>query len=309
MIDLRKQLSPVRGLAANYLLGVAQQFIETGELVPNLDVAVTSTVPIGAGLSSSAALEVAFATLLEQALETPLEPVQKALLCQRAEHAFPGAPVGIMDMLVSIQAEAGAALLIDCRSNQSQPVLLPPSEQASVLIVDTRRKHSLASGEYGLRRAACERAAKKLGVRALRDATLQMLQDSKLTGEERRRALHVVAENTRTILAAQALASRDLPAFGGLMFASHESLRDLFEVSCEELDVLVECAAELRDQGVFGARMTGGGFGGCIVALCETGSVDQIAHALSERFRERFDSECTPMIVRAAPGARILDLP
>jgi galactokinase len=305
-IDITLPLAPMPGHFANYVLGVLAQFTELGRAVPNLDAAITSSVPIGAGLSSSAALEVAFATILEQVTGVTLSPIDKALLCQRAEHTFPGAPVGIMDMLTSIRAKAGNALLIDCRTNQSQDVPLPEAHDASVLIIDTKVKHELSGGEYADRRAACEEAAKLLGVDSLRDATPEMLSRAKLPPILHKRALHVVAENTRTTLAAQALAAGDLPAFGGLMFASHESLRDLFEVSCAELDLIVEVADQMRNHGVFGARMTGGGFGGCAVALCQTSQVKPVAAKIRDAFRNHFGRECEPFVVQPSDGAKSL---
>jgi galactokinase len=305
-IDITLGLSPMPGHFANYVLGVIAQFIKLGEPVPNLDVAITSTVTIGAGLSSSAALEVAFATVLERVTTHDLAPIDKALLCQRAEHTFPGAPVGIMDMLTSIQAKAGHALLIDCRTNQSQPVPLPNPRDASVLIIDTKVKHQLSGGEYADRRAACEEAAELLGVESLRDATVEMLQQANLPTTLHKRALHVISENARTILAAQSLATQDLPAFGGLMFASHDSLRDLFEVSCAELDLIVDVARQMRAHGVYGARMTGGGFGGCTVALCKRDNINEVSTRIAESFRDQFGRDCEPFIVQPSDGARSL---
>lgn len=307
-IDIALGLSPMPGHFANYVLGVMAQFIELAEPVPNLDVAITSTVPIGAGLSSSAALEVAFATILERVTNHDLAPIDKALLCQRAEHTFPGAPVGIMDMLTSIQAKAGHALLIDCRTNLSQQVPLPNTAEASVLIIDTKVKHELSGGEYADRRAACEEAASLLGIESLRDATLEMLQHSELPDTPHKRALHVISENARTILAAQSLATRDLPAFGGLMFASHDSLRDLFEVSCAELDLIVDVTRQLSPRGVYGARMTGGGFGGCAVALCKRQTVNEVSARIAESFRAQFGRDCEPFVVQPSDGARAMKL-
>jgi galactokinase len=305
-IDITLPLTPLPGHFANYILGVIAEFSEMNETVPNLDVALTSTVPIGAGLSSSAALEVAVATLLERITRTELSPVDKALLCQRAEHAFPGAPVGIMDMLTSIQAKSGHALLIDCRTNESQHVPLPDAADACVLIIDTKVKHELSGGEYADRRAACEEAAKLLNVASLRDATIDALERAQLPATLHKRALHVIAENARTVLAAEALAAGDLNSFGNYMFASHDSLRDLFEVSCPELDLIVEVAGQLRTQGVFGARMTGGGFGGCAVALCGSAQVNDISSRISSEFRSQFGRECEPFVVQPSGGARLL---
>ncbi len=309
-VDLTSPLHPLPGTAANYPLGVASQFLKRQDArsLGNFDVLITSTVPLGAGLSSSAALEVAFATLLEQATGAKLSVLEKALLCQAAEHEFPGAPVGIMDMYISAGAQRGNALLIDCRSNHAQAVPLPSTSKTIVLIVDSGVKHSLAAGEYAKRRATCESAARKLGVPSLREATITMLNTSNLSLDERMKALHVVAENNRTVLAAEALGSGDVTTFGELMFASHDSLRDLFDVSCRELNVLVDAARTRAGQGVFGARMTGGGFGGCVVILCKPDSVSEIRDELNAAFRDVFGRTCEMFTTVAAGGAQALNV-
>ena len=307
-IDLALPLAPMPGHAANYLLGVAQQFIRRGHILPNIEIAVTSTVPMGAGLSSSASVEVAFATFLEQMHGIKLNPLEKALLCQHAEHEFPGTPCGIMDMLVSVMAVEGHALLIDCRSNQFQPVRLPDSADATVLIVDTKVKHALAGSEYASRRATCEAAARELGVPSLRDATIDRLEKGRLTVDQRCKALHVISENKRTVLAAAALGSGDLRSFGNLMFASHDSLRDLFQVSCRELDVLVGAARKMRGEAVFGARMTGGGFGGCAIVLCRTPALAAVQEQLQNEFTAAFGRPCATFTAVAAGPARALPI-
>lgn len=307
--DFTRSLKPQGGHASDYVLGIAQQFIARGQQLPNLDLAVASTIPPGAGLSSSASVEVAFATLLEQVMHVRLSPLEKAMLCQQAEHDFPGTPCGIMDMYIISSAVPGHAMLLDCRSNQGQHVPLPPQSHAAILVIDTRKKHALASGEYAQRRAACERAAQILEVAALRDATIDMLNHNDLSNEDRRKVLHVLAENSRTILAATALASGDLEQLGELMFASHDSLRDLFEVSCDELDILVDAARELRgDKGVYGARMTGGGFGGCVIAICRTEQLRSVQQHLAAAFEQAFGRPCGMFTTTASGAARTVDL-
>ena len=312
-IDLTLPLAPITaggggGKHANYLLGVAHQFIKRGHALPNLDVAITSTVPIGAGLSSSAALEVAFATALEQVLGITLNPLEKALLCQQAEHEFPGTPCGIMDMLISIMGQQGHALLIDCQDNQIQPVRMPDPAEATVLIIDTKVRHALAAGQYANRRSVCEAAAARLGVPSLRHATIGMLERGDLTIDQRKKALHVISENNRTVLAAAALGSGDLRGIGELMLASHDSLRDLFEVSCPELDLLVETARCMDDGEVFGARMTGGGFGGSAIVLCRTDSIESVQARLQSQFRSAFDRSCEMLGATTAGGAQRLQI-
>ncbi len=311
--DFASQRSPVAGSFANYLLGVVDQFAKLGHTVPNLDVAITSTVPIGAGLAGSAAIEVATATLLAEVVGARLDPLDKALLCQRAEHTFPGTPCGIMDMFIATSAQPNHALLIDCQSNTAEPIPLPPAESASVLIANTNVHHDLAASAYAARRESCRSAAAKLGLTTLREAAARMgavemgippiFSGRGLTDRESRCAEHVVCENERVRLAAAALGRGDLETVGGLMFDSHASLRDLFDVSCPELDLLVEVAAQMRSDGsVFGARMTGGGFGGCAVLLCRTDRVTTVSDALADRFSSRFTRPATLFTV-AAVGA------
>ncbi len=319
VVDLRKALKPIpRGHAdffANYLLGVVEQFRRIDRAIPNLDLLVRSTVPLGAGLSSSASVEVAMATLIEFVTRRPLEPLEKAFLCQRAEHEFPGTPCGIMDMYASVMAQRGHALLIDCRTYESTHIPLPESDAMTLLVVETGVKHDLAAGEYAARRASCEAAAKTLGASTLRDATMAMLDEAKSRGEisevEECRAAHVVMENVRTLRAANALRNGHLEDFCNAMFESHTSLRTLYEVSCPELDLIVDEAHALREHtgdALLGARMTGGGFGGCAIVFCRTAAADAIATVIRARFKEAFGRK--PLIFRtaAADGAARIEV-
>jgi galactokinase len=275
-----------------------------------LDIAVSSSVPLGSGLSSSAALEVAVATLLEQAWMIEVRARTKALLCQRAEQEFAGVPCGIMDQFVSVMGRRGCALLIDCRSEETRAVPMPPESEAVVVVMDTGVRHALggAGGEYAKRRAACERAAGKLGVRLLRDADEGMVERGRavLSDEEWRCARHVVGENRRTVEAAGALERGDLAAVGRLMNESHESLRGDYRVSCAELDTVVEAARGA--EGVFGARMTGGGFGGCAVAVVRPGALGGVVGAVAQEYRARHGCECRLFVTAACEGARAIPL-
>lgn len=298
--DLASPLVPVSEPQwANYLLGVVDQFKQRGVDLSNLDIVVTSSVPIGAGLSSSASVEVAMATLLEQVADIELDSTEKALLCRDAEHAFPGTPCGVMDMFAAVFARPDHALLLDCEVNEARHVHMPGKDDVTLLIADTTVKHELATGEYARRRAACERAARTMGLGSLRQATIEMLNDAGLTQTEHQRATHVVQENDRTLRAAELLESNDLAGFGDLMFQSHDSLRYLYEVSCDELDTLVEEAKLMRHEGmgVFGARMTGGGFGGCAIVLCKPHQVDRIIKRLKSAYQSAHDR--TPRIYSA----------
>ncbi len=268
-----------RGTWLSYVAGVIAQFQrDAAAPLPNLDIAIASSVPVGSGLSSSAAIEVATATLLEQALSLPLAPKAKALLCQRAEHELAGVPCGIMDQFISTMGRQGHALLIDCRSEET--ALVPIPADAAVVLLDSGVRHALAGGEYAGRRATCAAAAAKLGVPQLRDASIRALSagEGLLTPEEHRRARHVITENARTLAAAEALRRGDLPTVGQLMRESHASLRDDYEVSCPELDSIADVLCGI--QGVYGARMTGGGFGGHAVALCQRRAVQRLLSAI-----------------------------
>jgi len=264
----------------DYVAGVAQQMCRQRPAVPALNVLVHSTVPVGGGLSSSAALEVAVALALLGS--RPKEPLELAQLCHRAETSFVGLPCGIMDQYVSLFARAGAALWIDCRSLASRAVPLPPG--CVVMAVNSRVKHELGRSAYGERVAECALAAKALGVGSLREATIESVAGGEAV--PMRRARHVVSENRRVHDFVEACTRGDPLKMGTLMVESHESLRLDYEVSCEELDWLVEAARKVP--GVLGARMTGGGFGGCTVNLlraeAEAAFVSEVSAAYLKRF-------------------------
>jgi galactokinase len=254
----------VEPLWGRYVAGVVRTLAVLGRPSVGLDAVLASTVPQGAGLSSSAALEVACALAL--CVTAGFEPAPQALArsCQEAEHIASGVPCGIMDQLVSLLAEPDAALLIDCRSLEVEAVPLP--DGIAIAAVHSGLTRELRSSEWAERRASCEAAAARLGLRSLRDATLGDVGDDPI-------ARHVVTENERVLETGQALREADLPALGRLFAASHASLRDDFRVSTPELDLLVET---LLQAGAVGARLTGGGFGGCVVALLEESGADAV---------------------------------
>ena len=266
---------------------------------PGWDGAISSDVPIGAGLSSSAALHVAIGTVFN-ALGSSIEPVDIARAAQRAENEYLGVPTGIMDQLVSATAEERHALLIDCRDLSRRPIALDPG--AVVVVLDTSTRRELVDSRYGERRASCERTAVALGAVALRDVTIADLDRAAgLDPVDGRRARHVIEENGRTLAAAKALEAGDHQAFGALMNASHLSMRDLFEISAPALDTIVEIAQTLP--GCFGARMTGGGFAGCAVALVAADQVREFAATVVPRYRSASGLEATLYTVTAAAGA------
>ena len=308
-IDLGRPMKPfAKGTWANYPAGVIAGFLARGVSFPGFDALIHSTVPLGGGLSSSAALEVATATLLETITGRTLDPVDKALLCQQAEYQYAGVPCGIMDQFISVMGKKDHLLLLDCRSRKTE--LVPMRDPSvSLLIVNTNVKHELGSGQYAKRRAQCEAAAKILGLTSLRDATAAALLKAKDRMEEVvfRRARHVIGEIERTPKAAGLLGASDWSAAGQLMYASHASLRDDYEVSCAELDVVVEIAGAIGETGgVFGCRMTGGGFGGCAVALVKTDAVDAISRKIGADYRQKTGIEATLFVSRPAAGATVL---
>ncbi|XP_070596011.1 galactokinase isoform X2 [Erythrolamprus reginae] len=266
-------LKPGEPRWANYVKGVIQHY-KAGHL-PGFDVVIESNVPIGGGLSSSASLEVAMYTFLQQLSPDDMDPVSKALVCQKAEHTFAMMPCGIMDQFISVMGKEGHALLIDCRSLKTRLVPLIDPDLV-VLITNSNVRHTLTGSEYPTRRRQCEEAAKLLGKTSLREASMSDLEESRslLSKEMYRRARHVIGEIERTAKAAEVLKARDYKTFGELMVESHNSLRDDYEVSCPEVDELVAAAMEVP--GVYGSRMTGGGFGGCTVTLLESGAAEKV---------------------------------
>ena len=293
---------------SNYIRGVMAGFQQRGVKIPALDLAFLSTVPLGGGLSSSAALEVCTATLLEAVTGKTIDPVEKALLCQQAEHEFAGVPCGIMDQFISVMGRKNHLLLLDCRSRRTE--LVPMNDPSvALLIINTNIKHELGNGEYAKRRAQCEAAAKILGVPSLRDASAGALECVRAKMEDMvyRRARHVIGEIERTLHAAEGIRASNWPTVGQLMYASHYSLRDDYEVSCAELDAVVEIAEGLSIKGgAYGCRMTGGGFGGCCVALVKAEGVEAISKEIATEYKKKTGIEATIFNSRPAAGATII---
>jgi galactokinase len=306
--NIRPKVEPGAPSWSNYVRGVIAGFQKPGKKLPAFDAVIESNLPYGGGLASSAALEVAAATLLELMTSQTLDPIEKALLCQQAEHDFAGVPCGIMDQFTSILGRENHALLLDCRSRTTTPVALT-NPDVTVLIINTNIRHKLAEGEYAKRRAQCETAARVLQVAALRDATLEALEAARKQLEPVvfRRAHHVISENERTLQAARAIQASDWTRVGQLMSASHASLRDDYEVSCPELDLVVEVAQQIGEAGgVIGCRMTGGGFGGCVVSLVKTEAVQRITRNLDVAYEKKTGRQASIFSSRPAAGARIL---
>ena len=301
------QVSPRRRERwSDYVQGVAVLLEQSGKRLRGANLLIHSEVPIGSGLSSSAAIEVASGLALLGNSGVELERLELARLCQRAENEFVGARCGIMDQFTACFGQAEHALLLDCRSLEYRPLPLPAGVE--LVICDSGVRHELAAGEYNARRAECETGVRVLArqhpeIRALRDASLQDLEEHRgeLGEVVYRRCRHVVTEDARVLKAAEALEGRDLHEFGRLMGESHRSLRTDYEVSCAELDLLVDLAG--KQKGVYGARMTGGGFGGCTINLVEAGEVEAFRQLVSCGYQEATGRPPKIYVSEAASGA------
>jgi galactokinase len=275
---------------------------QDGHSVGGADLLLTSDVPVGAGLSSSAALECVVLATLADLNDLRIEPLQRAKLARRCENEFVGAPTGLMDQAASTLCAAGHALFFDCRSFDFQQVPLNLAEaDLEILVLDTNTPHALVDSEYAARRTMCEEAAKLLGVAALRDVehlddALDQLSDPVM----KRRVRHVVTENARVLEAVQTLTAGRPSDLARLLDASHASMRDDFEITVPTVDLAVEAA---REAGALGARMTGGGFGGCIIALVHAGHGDAVASQIHRRFEAAGFGEPAHFVASPSNGA------
>ncbi len=292
---------------SNYPRAMAQIFQKEGLPVVGMNLVTMGNVPLGAGLSSSAALLVASGLAFATAAGIEIDPVKLALMAQRAEREFVGVNVGIMDQFISSLGRENHALLIDTRSLTFEAVPLPTSG-VSIVIADTNKKRGLVDSEYNTRRAECERAVALLsenlpGIKALRDVTLADFEAFKHTLPEitRKRAKHVITEDARTLESVLALKSGDIERFGALMNASHDSLRDDYQVSCKELDAMTEIARSIP--GVYGSRMTGAGFGGCTVSLVTDSAVEAFQAQVPAIYKQSVGMNCAIYVTNASQGA------
>lgn len=303
--DLDQPNISARGHWSDYVTGVAVTLERAGYRLRGADLAMRSNVPIGAGLSSSAAIEVATGLALVENSGFEMDRVELARLCQQAENDFVGMRCGIMDQFISCFGKAGTALMLDCRSLEYR--LLPLPENVRLVICNTMVKHELASSEYNTRRAECEAGVQHFArlrpeVRALRDVSASDLErfGRDLNEVTFKRCRHVITENGRVTKAASALDASDLSTFGNLMAESHRSLRDDYEVSCSELDTMVDLAA--RMEGVYGARMTGGGFGGCTINLVESDCVEEFTRSVSSGYQKATGLNADIFVCSTADG-------
>ena len=307
-IDLSKAQEIADPKWSNYLRGVIRGFQDLKYKLPGFDASIVSSIPLGAGLSSSAALECAFATLLEGLVDAVLPLADKALLAQRAEHDFAGVPCGIMDQFASAFGMKDQLILIDCRS--SEPEMVPFSDPSlSIIVANTNVSHDLSDGGYSNRRKETEDGLTLTGKESWRDVTMEDVYAAQEKMDDRifRRSRHVVTEIARTAQAVEAFKSYDFSNIGSLMESSHRSLRDDFEVSCDELDLMVALATEIGlEGGVLGARMTGGGFGGSTVTLCHSINAEAIARQMNDRYQAQTGIEPLLFVTRPAQGAHLV---
>ena len=295
---------------SDYPLGVAWALQEAGYRLPGADIYIAGDVPLGAGLSSSAAIEVSTGYALLSGAGHAVDRTKLALLCQRAENEFVGARVGIMDQFVSCHGRAGHALRIDCRSLEYKALKLPA--KVSLVICNTMVKHKLQAGEYNVRRGECEEAVRKLSagmpsIRSLRDVSLEQLEHNRSLLSETlyRRCRHVVSENQRVQKVAALFEQGKTEGLRELMAASHQSMRDDYEISCRELDTMVEIAE--RQRGVFGARMTGGGFGGCTINFVDVEHAAEFQRRVSADYESATGLHPDIYICEASQGAELVE--
>jgi galactokinase len=301
--DIRQEITSTPDGWGNYVRGMVSTLLQQddGARFNGMDAVIGGDIPIGAGLSSSAALEVAVGFTLLRLSGMDIDGPSLAKAAQKAENNFVGMRCGIMDQFISCLGEAGHALLIDCRDLSYQSVPLAP--QITWMIVDSGVHRGLVDAEYNARRRECETAARHFGVAALRDVDMDTFLDRghELSEDVRRRARHVISENKRTLAAANALKSGNLNAFGSLMTASHQSLRDDFEVSCPQLDWLVNTAIGV--EGVYGARLTGAGFGGCMLAAVKQEAVENLSRIIETRYSDISKKPATIYTCKSSQGA------
>jgi galactokinase len=306
-VDLASPIHPGHIPWGRYAEGVLSEYRKLGWKIPGFEADITADLPAGGGLSSSAALEIATAHAVETLCQRVLPPVERALLCQRAEHDFSGVPCGIMDQFAITFARADQALLLDCNSQQMSHVELK-SDSLAILVVNSGVKHALADGEYAKRRAECATAASWLEAASLRDISSNLWQTKGPSLPEllQRRVRHVISENERTLGFVAALKHSDWEAAGSLMYASHDSLATDYQVSCPELDTLVELARKIP--GVYGCRMTGGGFGGCVVALIEKSQSKAAMEEFEQQYKKATALAPTLFLTNAVAGPKVTPL-
>ncbi len=309
--SVQKKIERSKPQWGNYVRGIAAELIGAGIPLSGMDILISNSLSVGGGLSSSAALEVGVGKAMLLLAGLNMDADRLALICQRAEHEFAQVPSGIMDQMIVAGAHPGTAMFLDCRNLAKQFVDLHEKD-LRVVIVNSMVKHELSGGEYALRRKQCEEALIILHrthpkLRSLRDVTMEQLESARdhMSDTHFRRVRHVITENARTVSMVEQLRRMYYEAAGELMVQSHNSLRDDYEVSCPELDFLVEEAIKIK--GVYGARMTGGGFGGCIVALAQPRCVESLCEQLHKTYTEKFGRQPATLVTAATGGASVIE--
>ena len=290
---------------ANHALGVLEGLRRIQPVTDQYEILIVGDIPIGAGLSSSAALEVSLVRAWASVMDLDVDDITAAHIAMNAEHDFVGTPCGIMDMLISAAAHEKSAMLIDCRNLGMEYIDLPPESILEWTVVNTGISHTLASSEYSLRRKSCSEAEKTLGM-PLRDATTNDVKTKIQNETDQKRALHVVQENLRVIQAVAALRTGDLEAFGECMYEGHTSLRELYEVTIPEHDLIVRSSYAMRKDGVYGARMTGGGFGGSVIVAHAPTVRGALVHTINTEFIKHTGRIPDVYHVHSAHGAGII---
>lgn len=309
--SVQGKIQPAEPAWANYSRGVAAELLAAGIPLTGMDALMGNTLPVGGGLSSSAAIEVATAQAFLTVAGLKMDPQRLALICQKAEHEFAGVPVGIMDQTIVTSGKASHAMLLDCRDLSRQYIPIDERE-LRVVIVNTMIRHELGDSGYAERRRQCEEGVEHFrrsnpSVRALRDVSIKQLESARehLSEVVYRRCRHVITENARTPEAAAALGRRHYERVGELMRQSHTSLRDDYEVSVPELDFLADEAAKLK--GVYGSRMTGGGFGGCTVSLVQPRAVDTFVDRIRSAYGQKCNCVPDVYVTSAAAGVSVIE--
>jgi galactokinase len=306
--DLSKPIEFLPGkMWANYIRGVVKFLLARGYTFSGADICVTGNVPQGAGLSSSAALEVVIGQTFKTLYDLDISQAEIALNGQQAENEFVGCNCGIMDQMISAKGEQNHAMLLDCRTLESQAVSMP--EAMAVVIINSNKQRGLVDSEYNTRRLQCEQAAQIFGVKALRDVSIEEFNQNQQNLDDvvAKRARHVITENDRTLEAAKALRAQDMKRLGELMAESHASMRDDFEITVSEIDCLVDIVKDvIGDQG--GVRMTGGGFGGCIVALIPPSLTDAVKQAVAEKYQLATGLQASIYVCQATAGAGVVEV-
>jgi galactokinase len=310
-IDITSPAPRHSGTWLDYVEGIVRTLSRRGVEIPGADILVFSSLAMGAGLASSAAFEIALAIMICGLAGQSPEPMEIVFAAQETEHQYAGTQSGIMDQYISMFGKSGSCLLLDCRSLSSHSIEFR-SENETLVVCDTGVKHALATSEYNLRRAECEDGLRQIrrhdpNVQSLRDVSYDYFQqiENDISEPSRRRCRHVISENERTVRAAEALEKRNFKLLGQLMLESHRSLQIDYEVSCLELDTLVE--ASLQVDGVLGARMTGGGFGGCTINLMERAAVERFSEFVGRHYRNAFGA--SPAIFEVCPSSGAHEIP